>query len=328
MGNNHECVIPGLSFNSSVSGTLKDVTGSPYNTLEDDISIGTYITNFFVAFVAIVFAVIILKTSPSTDRNNNVGQPTNVPLSLQVVFKWLMNRVVSYPYHHRRFIGCGMLSLGIASTFSGIQHTPTCQYLDSCRIAMNVVSNFMICVSGAGSVSFTIALFLRHQENHGVDNGNIGITEAANRYAKWTLGYIAIFMIYILLAIVLHATKFLLFSTYFLLGAGLPALIIIIAVGVYQIFEPKLRSGRGCLLYVLACLGLIFVLVGIGFQIRYSKTCGIPCPCECPSWIPVPNFNHNAIFHVIIMVSQILFGCWGLFYSKELEMVYEVFENE
>ena len=47
-------------------------------------------------------------------------------------------------------------------------------------------------------------------------------------------------MIYLFLAIILHATKFLLFSTYFFLGAGLPSLIIIIVVGVYQIFEPQL----------------------------------------------------------------------------------------
>ena len=147
----------------------------------------------------------------------------------------------------------------------------------------------------------------------------MSIAEAANCYAKWTWIYIGVLVFYFLLSIILYSMKFLLFFIYALLGIALPLLIIVVATGVYEIVHSKLCSVRHIFVYILVCLSCVSVFGGVGFVMAYEETCGIPCPRDCPPWIPVPNFNHNAIFHLFAMASLVASGFWGHFYCKELE---------
>ena len=126
-------------------------------------------------------------------------------------------------------------------------------------------------------------------------------------------------MIYLLLAIILNSMKILDFAIYSILGVILPFVILIIVVGVYEVMGSKIRSFRRCCYSLLPCSCLLIGLIGFWIQVTYGRTCGVPCPSECPSWIPIPNFNHNAIFHIFGAGYNIVFGFWVLMFCDELE---------
>ena len=64
-----ECFIARLKFNSTLlNHSLTDSTGSPYYGFDNDTSIGTYLTNFLIAIVQILFAWIIIKNSPGSGK--------------------------------------------------------------------------------------------------------------------------------------------------------------------------------------------------------------------------------------------------------------------
>ena len=79
-------------------------------------------------------------------------------------------RFADFPFHHRRFIAYGTIAFGLAQLFSGLQHQPDCAGVDECTNTSNIISNFMLCLNGAGFVTFTISLVQKHKEQGKVNN--------------------------------------------------------------------------------------------------------------------------------------------------------------
>jgi hypothetical protein len=92
----------------------------------------------------------------------------------------------------------------------------------------------------------------------------------------------------------------------FLLPTGVAMIVI------YSIMARKLRASKKVMVvFTFRALALVLYLVGFTVQIVLKGVCGSggyeSCFEECP--LPDPaNFNHNAIFHVLVAASLVMLG--------------------
>lgn len=56
--------------------------------------------------------------------------------------------------------------------------------------------------------------------------------------------------------------------------------------------------------FLLFISGFLFWLIAALVQVSLGSACSKPCPTDCP--LPVPNFNHNALFHILLVPGYVL----------------------
>lgn len=348
-----ECVIPRLDFNSSINGALKDSTGAVYYGEKTDTSIGCWSTNYLTALVQVIVTGILIAALPKRESAQYWFSASR-SYKFRTLVRFLKKFVVPFPYHHRIFIAIAFLFTGLSQIFSGIQHQESCASQKPCMITFNVMSNVCLCLSGAYFINFTLALIqnvkvmskiealMSSKENRdgtpnatedrltlhddADDEGKL-LQSGADREViilrqylkKWMVAYLVIIFIYILLAAILSSMKILSFSVYGVIGSALPFLLMVIVTGVYEIINGiGCTAARSCY-FLLLLSSFVIAVGGFGFQMMVADKCGVTCPVDCPSWIPVPNFNHNAVFHMFLVVSNILSGIWACRFCKEIE---------
>lgn len=90
-------------------------------------------------------------------------------------------------------------------------------------------------------------------------------------------------------------------------ATGIPAFLVTLGLLITFIWQYRKDPRRAFLLKV---VGLIFLVIGGLVQLLLAPLCGFDaypdCFEDCP--LPAPDFNHNALFHVLAWISYAILG--------------------
>lgn len=213
-----------------------------------DSSLATYATNYVMAVIGIVYAILMSRRKDTECAN----------LFISIYFL------------------CTSLSFGVAGVghqFSQEKKDLVNQYL------IRVVALF----GNVGTFSLLRVLILYHREFQ----GPVG-------WMWWVLS----------VSVTLYAVIVALDRP----GAtGMPGILVVLSALFVHVRQWRKVGGTAL---VLKTVGLSFLFLGGVFQLLWAPVCGYDaypdCFRDCP--LPAPEFNHNALFHLLAIACYTMYG--------------------
>jgi len=279
------------------------------NTALDD-TIGTYLTNYAIGIVGCLGVVVTYWRFIKHDNNKHDASSSAVVSSYHVNhYYYLMG------YFAWSSVGYSLAGVG-HQLYTTVDDNPLGHYAVFATslfcVALGVVCAQLELIIGARTTETNSSSNQKHDLN-GVDienNDSITTTKRQccnhNRYYYSIIAVLGIFIVTVLSAIIMELSERDLEPIWTI--AGVYIFLGITAVStVYLILYRDWGAGLGGLVYA----------TGIVVQVALASRCGDDayedCFVECP--LPV-NFNHNALFHVLVVVGMLIQMMFGRYDGK------------
>lgn len=233
---------------------------------------------------------------------------TNIPLALCLLLLYpCMTGVQFRPsalgrMHTARWsVGLGCMFRGVVAFFGVFFHGHCADPSNNCRQAMYVLVSIFMALSGA-CFCITAHSFITYSAD-------------SKKYRKPYIIFVIIFLAVGIGSAWLPAV----YGALLFRGVPLFALYVIISRHMacpgwcpcwprnesHAILTDK-KAKRG---FYVTCLGFGLLLSASCVQVFLSGRCGVRCPHACP--LPAPNFNHNALAHVLCIPAYSVL-CFGI----------------
>ena len=281
------------------------------NTALDD-TIGTYLTNYIIGIVGCLGVIVTYWRFNKHDNNKH-------DTSSAVVSSYHVK-------HHYYLMGYYALS-SMGYSLAGVGHQLYNTINDNPRGHDAVFATLLFCVAlGVVCAQFELIICARTTETMtnsssnqkhdlndvDIENNNDAITTTKrqccnrNRYSYLIIAVLGIFIVTVLFSIVMGLSQrdlepiWTIAGVYIFLGITAVSLVYLI---LYRDWGARLG-------------GLVYA-TGFVVQVTLASRCGEDayedCFVECP--LPV-NFNHNALFHVLVVVGMLIQMMFGRYDGK------------